>query len=118
MGVMAQAVRVQIPYTPRPLQQVLHQALDAVRWAVVVCHRRFGKTVMAVNQLQKRALLCAQPRGRYAYLAPFRNQAKDLAWKYMKLYAQPIPGCDISESELAITYPNGATVRIYGADNE
>jgi hypothetical protein len=29
-----------------------------VRWAVVVCHRRFGKTVLAINQLQKAALLC------------------------------------------------------------
>jgi phage terminase large subunit len=115
---MATAEAVVIPYAPRPLQQVLHDALDRHRFAVAVCHRRFGKTVLAVNQLQKCALLCQKPRGRFAYIAPFRNQAKDLAWTYMKVYAQAITGIVISESELSITYPNHAQVRIYGADNE
>lgn len=77
-----------------------------------------GKTVLAINQLQKKAVLCERERGRFAYIAPFRNQAKDLAWAYMKHYASPIPGIGISESELSITYPNGAQIRIYGADNE
>ena len=34
---------VTIPYTPRPLQQKLHAALDKYRFATLVCHRRFGK---------------------------------------------------------------------------
>ena len=38
-----------IPYTPRDLQKHLHTNLD--RFNVVVCHRRFGKTVFAINQL-------------------------------------------------------------------
>jgi hypothetical protein len=35
----------------------------------------------------------------------------------MKHYAAVIPGVEINESELRIDFPNGAQVRIYGADN-
>jgi hypothetical protein len=108
---------VVIPYTPRPLQKVLHAALDGHRWAVAVCHRRFGKTVLAINQLQKRALLCDKPRPRFAYIAPTYRQGKAVAWDYMKHFARPIPGIETNESELRIDYPNGGQVRIYGADN-
>ncbi len=106
-----------IPYAPRALQRVLHAALDAKRWVVAVCHRRFGKTVCAVNQLQKCALLCTRPRPRFGYIAPTYRQGKAIAWDYMKHYAEPIPRVSINESELRIDYPNGAQVRIYGADN-
>lgn len=115
---MAVLERVVIPYSPRPLQRVLHAALDSHRWSVAVCHRRFGKTVLAVNQLIKCALTCEKPRPRFAYLAPFRNQAKDIAWAYLKHYSSPLPGVTVNETELRIDYPNGAQVRIYGADNQ
>ena len=106
-----------MPYAPRPLQRVLHAALDAHRFAVAVCHRRFGKTVMAVNQLQKQALLCTKARPRFAYIAPTYRQGKAAAWDYMKHFAAPIPGHTVNESELRIDFPNGGQVRIYGADN-
>lgn len=107
-----------IPYAPRPLQRVLHDALERHRWAVAVCHRRFGKTVLAVNHLIKQAVLCTKPRPRFAYLAPFRNQAKDIAWSYLKHYARPILADTPNESELRVDLVNGASIRIYGADNE
>lgn len=106
-----------IPYAPRPLQQVIHDGLDSHRYAAVVCHRRFGKTVCAVNHLQKAALTCARPRPRFAYLAPTYRQGKAVAWDYMKFFAGPLPH-DVNESELRIDYAsNGGQVRIYGADN-
>jgi phage terminase large subunit len=107
-----------IPYSPRPLQRVLHTALESHRWAVAVCHRRFGKTVLAVNHLIKQAAMCKKPRPRFAYLAPFRNQAKDIAWSYLKHYARPILADTPNESELRVELVNGASIRIYGADNE
>lgn len=107
-----------IPYAPRPLQRVLHAELDRHRWAVAVCHRRFGKTVLAVNQLIKCALTCQKPRPRFAYIAPFRNQAKDIAWSYLKHYAGVVPGYDPNETELRVGLPNDAHIRIYGADNQ
>lgn len=110
-------VTVVIPYTPRPLQRVLHDALESHRWCVAVCHRRFGKTVLAINHLQKQALLSTKERPRFAYVAPTYKQGKAIAWDYMKHYAAPIPSVTVNESELRIDYPNGAQVRIYGADN-
>jgi len=110
-------VEVVIDYAPRPLQRVIHDALDRHQRAVAVCHRRFGKTVLAVNQLQKAALTCPKPRPRFAYIAPTFTQGKSIAWDYMKHYAAPIPGHTVNESELRIDYPNGGQVRIYGADN-
>jgi phage terminase large subunit len=108
---------VTIPYRPRFLQRVIHEALESHRWAVVVCHRRFGKTVLAINQLQKAALLCEKERPRFGYIAPTYRQGKAVAWDYMKHYASSIPGVAINESELRIDYPNGGQLRIYGADN-
>lgn len=117
MAAVAEPTHVVIPYRPRFLQRVIHDALEMYRWAVVVCHRRFGKTVLAVNHLQKAALLCTKERPRFGYIAPTYRQGKRAAWDYMKHYAQPIPGVAINESELRIDYPNGAQVRIFGADD-
>ena len=38
-----------IPYEPRPLQREIHEALWVSRFAVVVSHRRVGKTVCALS---------------------------------------------------------------------
>jgi hypothetical protein len=45
-----------IPYTPRKYQKYLHQNIKKKRWSVLVCHRRFGKTVMMINHLLMTAL--------------------------------------------------------------
>ena len=50
-------MNIEIPYTPRPGQAQLHGELQAKRWGVVVCHRRWGKTVMAINHLLRDAVL-------------------------------------------------------------
>ena len=109
---------VTIPYKPRYPE--VHEALESHRFAVLVAHRRFGKTVLAVNHLLKQALMCDKPRGSYAYIAPFRGQAKVVAWDYLKHYSAPLPGRAVNESELFITVPSnggGSKIRIYGADN-
>jgi len=118
VAAVAPPAHVVIPYSPRPLQQVLHQALEQHRWAVAVCHRRFGKTVLAINHLIKSAALSTLPRPRFAYIAPFRNQAKDIAWTYLKFYSRPLQADTPNESELRVDLVNGAQIRIYGADNE
>lgn len=85
----------------------------------MVIHRRGGKTVASINELQKRAIENTRkwPPPKYAYIAPFYNQAKRIAWGYAKHYADPIPGREFNESELKITYPTGAELRLFGADN-
>ena len=75
-------MEIKIPYTPRPLQKKLHKELQQKRWAVLVMHRRFGKTVMAINHLLRDAILNTQVNPRYAYIAPTYRQAKMIAWDY------------------------------------
>ncbi len=104
-----------IPYAPRSVFAAFHASLK--RWAVLVVHRRGGKTVAAINHLIRGALTCTKRAPRFAYLAPFRQQAKTIAWEYLKYYSSPIPGIKISEGELYVEYPNGARVTLYGADN-
>lgn len=106
---------VTIPYKPRYPQ--VHAKLESHRFSVLVAHRRFGKTVLAVNHLLKAAIRCPYERGSYGYVAPYRNQAKEIAWAYLKHFSAPIPGAAVNESELSVTLPNGARIRIFGADN-
>jgi phage terminase large subunit len=108
---------VQIPYVPRPLQREVGRLCRSKRFGVLVCHRRFGKTVLGVNVNQQTALMCEQPRPRTAYIGPTYTQAKATAWDYMQFYARPIPGMKPNQSELRIDYPNEGQARIFGADN-
>ncbi len=102
-------------YGPRPLQKRLHGSLK--RFNVLVAHRRFGKTVFAINELIARAAECEREAPRFGYIAPFFNQAKDVAWEYLKRYTAAIPRVAINESELRADLPGGARIRLYGTDN-
>ena len=117
---MAEAV---IPYYPRPIwRDEIHPALEKKKRAVLVCHRRFGKTIGCVNELIRKALQNTKLMPKYAYVAPYRNQAKRIAWEWLKYYTGPIPGRNINESELYVELPTmhpgspGARIQIVGAD--
>lgn len=110
-------MQVTIPYTPRYPQGEIHAKLESHRFAVLVAHRRMGKTVLAVNHLIKRAVTDGKERGFYAYVAPFRTQAEQIAWGYLKHFTEPIPLVKYHEQKLQVTLPNGAQIRIFGADN-
>lgn len=105
-----------IPYRPRKLQLQIHNGLK--RFNVLVCHRRFGKTVLCINQIIKKALESGgPPNRRYAYIAPLYKQAKATAWDYLKQFTAPIEGRQVNESELRVDLPNGSRIRLFGADN-
>lgn len=106
---------LEIEIVPRaPFRSFL---LSTTRWACLVAHRRAGKTVACIMKLMKCAIE-AREGSRFAYIAPYYTQAKDVAWDYLKQYASGIPGVTINESELHLTFAhNGARIRLYGADN-
>lgn len=83
----------------------------------MVCHRRAGKTVGCVADLVLDAKHTKKQDARFAYVAPQFNQAKDVAWLYVKRLTADIPGVQLNESELRADFANGARVRLYGADN-
>lgn len=105
----------EIDYEVRAAFQPLH--LRKERWAVVVAHRRSGKTVAAINELIGWALRSTKPSPRYAYLAPYRQQAKLVAWDYLKRYTKDLVDRQVAEGELHVKLPNDARVTLYGADN-
>lgn len=104
-----------IPYQPRAQFLPLHNRRH--RWASVVAHRRCGKTVACINDLIRDALTIQKDAPRLAYIGPTFQQAKDVAWTYIKRYTAPIPGVQTSESELSVVFPNKARIRLYGAEN-
>lgn len=110
-------MHIEIPYSPRTLQSQLHKSLGSKRWGVVVCHRRFGKTVMAINHLLGKSITNDKPNPRYAYIAPTYRQAKAVAWDYLKMYAGAIPGVRFHETELRCDLPNGARIQLLGSEN-
>ena len=111
----ADELTIEIPYSPRQAFLPFHDRRQ--RWSVMVAHRRAGKTVACVNELLKAALSADKPDARFAYIAPQFNQAKDIAWLYLRKYAGVVPDAQFNESELRCDLPNGARIRLYGADN-
>jgi len=106
---------VVIPYKPRSQAIPYHNRTE--RFACLVAHRRFGKTVASLNDLIRDALTIDRPNVRVAYIAPYYRQAKAIAWDYLKEFTAPIPGIEVNASELRIDFPNGARIRLFGADN-
>lgn len=102
------------PYEVRPQFLPLHAR--KTRWFIGVAHRRAGKTVADINELIMGATKCTLNNPRFAYVAPQLNQAKDIAWTYLKEYTAFLKP-KINESELWVELPGGARIRIYGADN-
>jgi phage terminase large subunit len=107
--------QVVIDYAPRAAFLPYHNRTE--RFACLVAHRRAGKTVACINDLIKQALTCSRDEPRFAYIAPLYNQAKDVAWNYLKRFAYPVLASPPNESELRVDLLNGARIRLYGADN-
>jgi hypothetical protein len=105
---------ITIPYTPREVMLPFHNRKE--RFACLVAHRRCGKTVAAINDLIRDALTIPRQNVRVAYVAPTYRQAKAVAWDYCKEFTRSIPGIKINESELRIDFPNGARIRLFGAE--
>lgn len=110
-------------YIPRAIFKSFHARTQ--RWAIKVVHRRGGKTVAKVNDTINRILYFQPPiidgrpskdPGRFAYVAPYLNQARQIAWEYLKRYSLGMTK-KVSEGELSITYFNDCKYTLYGADN-
>lgn len=112
---MSDARNVRVNYVPRRAFVPFHAR--AQRFALMVCHRRAGKTVGSINEAVARAIYNKRKRPRYAYVAPLRSQAKKVSWEYVKEYTEGLEAKKPSESELTVTLAhNKATIELYGAD--
>ena len=128
--------QVTIPYKPRLWAVPFHNSW--LRFSALVLHRRAGKTTAIINHLQRAATNDAWEAKRlkflapeltekqikellrsrfYAHILPTYRQAKLVVWDMLKYFASPIPGIKTNEQELMVTYPNGAKLALFGADN-
>jgi phage terminase large subunit len=111
---------IDLGYRPRPYQQILHSRLR--RFNVIVCHRRFGKTVFSIAEMIDQGLNNPLKNPQYAYIAPTYGQAKRVAWEYLKDFCRKIPGAKANEADLRIDIPRpdkGDKIRfmLLGAEN-
>lgn len=108
---------ITLDYQPRAQFEEFHSRSN--RWSCIVAHRRAGKTVACINDVVTRATYTQKKNARYAYIAPFYRQAKDVAWVYLKEATEQLmkPGAKPRESELRVELFNGAWITLYGADN-
>ncbi len=115
---------IEVPYKPRRWAQPFHDSFQ--RWAVLVLHRRAGKTTAVLNHHQRAALDDAWEAARlrslepkftnmeieellqhrqYGHILPLLGQAKSVAWEPLKRIAAVVPGHQANESELSVKYP-------------
>jgi phage terminase large subunit len=108
---------INLGYVARPAFEPFH--LRKQRFSCLVCHRRAGKTVACIHDLVDAALRCQKVRPRFAYVAPYRSQAKTVAWDYLCAAVEPLRGMgvEINQAELRVDLPGGSQVRLYGSDN-
>ena len=108
---------VTVPFKPHAFQEEIYKNIK--RFSVLICHRRFGKTVLTINLLVKWALQASSKRKnwRAAYIAPLFRQAEEIAWDYLKYYTSPIPGIQYNNSKLRCDFPNGSRISLLGSDN-
>ena len=107
-------------YNPRPHQAYLHKHMR--RFNVLVIHRRFGKTVLCLNEITDRGLQNPLHRPQYAYIAPTYGQAKKIAWEELKKFTKMLPGVQYHETELKCTIKRPAmhdevVIYLVGAEN-
>jgi len=107
-------INIELDYKPREVFLDFHERQQ--RWAVIVAHRRCGKTVSCINDLIYKALIEGKEDARYAYLAPYYAQAKSIAFDYLMRFSQPVRA-NHNVSELWVELINGARIRLFGADN-
>jgi phage terminase large subunit len=111
---------VQLDYVPRAAFVPFHSRTQ--RRALLVVHRRGGKTVSCVNDLVEKAQRSLKPDAFYAYVGPYAKQTAQVAWKYLKEAVRRIPGHKIHETKKQVEVPSRckgsrSTIGLFGADN-
>jgi hypothetical protein len=111
---------VVIDFAPRAAQLLILKRLDQYRFVVAVCHRRLGKTFLAVNWLIREALNLNIPGYRGYYFCSTQKQAKIVSWQYFKqslTTLEQIGMVSFNETELRVDLPNGGKIYLGSAES-
>lgn len=109
-----------INFSPRPAQLLILRRLELYRFVVAVCHRRLGKTMLAVNWLIKEAFESGIKDYRGYYFCNTQKQAKIVAWQYFKNALEELSKLGLvvfNETELRVDLPNGGKIYLGSAES-
>jgi len=115
-------VVMQIDIEIRPRKPFREFLACKKRWMTIVAHRRAGKTVAVIQKLileamtHKRKGMDTAPL-RYFYCCPTLSQAKSVSWSYLLNFTADIPNIIVNHSELRVTFPNRAEIRLLSGEN-
>lgn len=98
-------------YTPHRGQWRVHKS--RTRFRVVPCGRRWGKTLLAANELTRSAL--SRRNTEYAWVSPWFRQAK-IVYRLMRKVLRAVIAYK-SDAELRIEFRNGSVVQFFSAEN-
>jgi len=105
---------VRLKYELHKNQALIHAS--KARFNVIKAGRRFGKTQLALFRLVQRSF--KYPGDTFWYLAPYRWQAKSIAWSFLIKTLIPAPLIRRRlETDLLIETYNGSEIRLIGCDN-
>jgi hypothetical protein len=88
---------------------------DSNRFKVLVCGRRWGKTVLSLMYLMKDPF---QANERRWFITPTYRQGKMIVFPILRQMFQGFTGAKLNESEMSVVFNNGAELAVKGADNE
>jgi hypothetical protein len=107
---MPQKKRIQL-YTPHKGQLKIHAS--KARFRVVACGRRFGKTLMACNEISRFAL--THDNANCAWIAPTYRQSK-IAYRLIRRALRNVITYK-SDSELRLEFETSSSITFYSSDN-
>lgn len=107
-------VRIQLPALHEKQKLI---AKSKARFKVIVCGRRFGKTILGVREVIKGAI---EDPGVYYWIGPnYPEITNSRAWPILKELASQLnevmPGIEIRESDRMAKFPNGSEIWIKSA---
>ncbi len=88
---------------------------DSSRFKVLVCGRRWGKTVLSLMYLMKDQF---EPNERRWFITPTYRQGKMIVFPILRQMFSGFNGAKLNESEMSVIFNNGAELAVKGADNE
>tara|TARA_R100000231_G_scaffold139582_1_gene121396 strand:- start:262 stop:1464 length:1203 start_codon:yes stop_codon:yes gene_type:complete len=88
---------------------------DPSRFKVLVCGRRWGKTILSLMYLMKDQFM---PNERRWFITPTYRQGKMIVFPILRQMFSGFNGAKLNESEMSVIFDNGAELAVKGADNE
>ena len=88
---------------------------DPSRFKVLVCGRRWGKTILSLMYLLKDPF---QEGERRWFITPTYRQGKMIVFPILRQMFAGFTGAKLNESEMSVIFENGAELAVKGADNE